>query len=88
MHVQTKIKKWGNSLALRLSGPMVLLPHFKENMLVDVRVTESGLEIKPVVLKKQKKLPFSEADLLEGLTAKHAHADTLVIPTKKELGKE
>lgn len=85
MNVQAKIKKWGNSLALRLSGPMVTLPHFKENMLVDVHITEEGIEIKPASAHK-KRLPFSENDLLEGLTAKRGHADELVTPTKKELG--
>ena len=86
MRVQAKIKKWGNSLALRLSGPMVAVPHFKENMLVDVNVTEAGIEIKPFISKKKGLLPFSEADLLEGLTAKRAHADELIDVTPKELG--
>lgn len=41
MRVQTKIKKWGNSLALRLSGPM------------NVHVTEEGLAVKLAVSKKK-----------------------------------
>lgn len=63
MNVQTKIKEWGNSLALRLSGLLVALPHFEENMLVNVHNTEEGIDIKPVVAKRKNLLPFSEADL-------------------------
>ena len=86
MRVQAKIKKWGNSLALRLSGPMSAIPHFKANMLVNVEVTEEGIEVHPVVKHKRGKLPFKEADLLKGLTPKKAHADELVYLTDKELG--
>jgi len=65
---------------------MVFLPHLKENMVVNVHITSLGLEIRPVVAKKRKKLPYGEAELLKGLTAKRAHADELIAPSKKELG--
>ena len=55
-------------------------------MLVDVHITEEGIEIKPVVKKRKRKLPFKESDLLEGLTSEKAHADELINPTDKELG--
>ena len=86
MNVQAKIKKWGNSLALRLSGPMVALPHFEENMLVNVHITDEGIEVKPIKSAQKRALPFSEEDLLEGITAKRAHADELIKLTKRELG--
>ena len=58
MNVQAKIKKWGNSLALRLSGPMAALPRFKEDMLVNVHITEEGIAVKPVVSKRKKDCPL------------------------------
>lgn len=84
MNLQTTIKKWGNSLALRLSGPMSSLPYLKENAVVMVHATDEGFEVKPA--KNNKRLPFSESELLEGLTAKRAHADEVVQLSKKELG--
>ena len=86
MRIQTKIQKWGNSLALRLAGPMKTIPHFTENMLVEVNISENGLHIQPVTKHKQGKLPFSEKQLLSGLNEKTAHADKIAIPTRKELG--
>ena len=86
MHIQTKIKKWGNSLALRLSGPMITIPHFTRDMLVDVQITENGIKIKKARPQKKHPLPFSEADLLNGLTPQKAHADEIITLIKKELG--
>ncbi len=86
MNIQARIKKWGNSLALRLSGPMCTIPHFTADMLVNVNVSEKGIEIRPAVKRRKGKLPFTEADLLDGLTAKKAHADELVNISDKELG--
>ena len=86
MNVQAKIKKWGNSLALRLSGPMVSIPHFKENMDVDVNITEEGILIKPAINKSKKNLPFSEENLIDGLTPRRAHADEIISLSTKELG--
>lgn len=77
MKVHTTIQKWGNSLAIRITGPLKTIPHFTANMPVEVEVTERGLTIHPITQKK-KLLLFEEAQLLEGLTAKKAHADELV----------
>ena len=84
MRVQAKIQKWGNSLGIRLSGPLKVIPQFKEDMLVDVEVTEAGISIRPSVKMKRKKLPFSEDVLLDGLTVKSSHADELAFITDKE----
>lgn len=82
--MRTTIKKWGNSLALRLSGPMASIPHFEEDMLVDVEISEDGIQVRPA--KKEIKLPFKESDLLKGLSPKSAHADEIAHLTSKELG--
>ena len=86
MHVQSKLSKWGNSLGLRITGLLKTIPHFTENMLVDIEINEKGLFIKPSPLNRRKKLLFSEAELLQGLTKKTAHADELAIISNKELG--
>jgi antitoxin MazE len=77
MKIQTTIQKWGNSLAVRITGPLKTIPHFTANMPVEIDVNEKGLTICPAVLKKRRML-FKEAQLLEGLTAHKAHADEVV----------
>ncbi len=84
MRVQAKIQKWGNSLGLRLSGPLKTVPHFEEDMLVEIEATEQGLTIRPLK-KKRKRLPFSEANLLKGLNEDSSHADELASLTNREL---
>ena len=86
MRVESEIKKWGNSLALRITGVMADLPNFTEGDKVLIDVSEEGLLIKPANPSQLIKLPFSEAELLEGLTVYHAHADELALPIQKELG--
>ena len=49
MKVETEIKKWGNSLALRLTGVMAEMPGFKEGAKVIVDVSTDGFEVKPVL---------------------------------------
>lgn len=77
MKVTAKIQKWGNSLGLRISGAMKTIPHFKENMTVMVEVTEKGIYIFPLLKKQRKILPFTEEELLLGITPYLAHADEL-----------
>lgn len=85
MKVQTHIQKWGNSLALRLTGAIKTIPHFKENMLVEVEINEKGIQVFPIK-SKQKKLPFTEKQLLKGLTPITAHADEISNITDVERG--
>lgn len=85
MKIQAKIQKWGNGLALRVSGPMRDIPHFTAGSEVDVEVMPEGLVIKKSALRLLKKLPFSEADLLEGMTPQKAHADELAVTLSSEV---
>ncbi len=78
MKIQTTIQKWGNSLAIRITGPLKTIPHFSANMPVEVEVNKSGLKIHPLANNKKKLLLFKEIQLLKGLTAKKAHADEIV----------
>jgi antitoxin MazE len=86
MHIESEIKKWGNSLALRITGAMADRHHFEEGCKVLVDVTDEGLLIKPAKRNSGIKMPFSEDDLLDGLSAHQAHADELAEPFQDELG--
>ena len=79
MKIKAKIQKWGNSLGLRITGAMKTIPKFEENMNVIVEVSEKGLYVypKPNKLTAKDILPFTEAELLEGLTPYLAHADEI-----------
>lgn len=77
MKIQTTIQRWGNSLAIRITGPLRTIPHFTANMPIEIEVNEQGLMIHPILSKKRKLLVFNEAQLLKGLTAKKAHADEI-----------
>tara|TARA_R110002126_G_scaffold110918_2_gene248516 strand:+ start:47692 stop:48144 length:453 start_codon:yes stop_codon:yes gene_type:complete len=86
MKVEAKIQKWGNGLALRVSGVLRDIPHFKEGMLVEIDVNEEGFVLKKRNLQKNTRFPFNEDQLLEGLTPELAHADLLATPSAKEVG--
>ena len=47
MRVQVKIQKWGNSLALRLAGLIKSIPKFRANMVVDVDISDQGIDVRP-----------------------------------------
>jgi antitoxin MazE len=85
MKVHAKIQKWGNGLALRISGAMRTLPHLQEGMSVDVVINEDGFTVKKSFVAPLKKLPFTEKELLEGLSAHKAHADLLALPLPNEM---
>ncbi len=55
MHIEAEIKKWGNSLALRITGAMAEIPHLKAGTKVDIEVKKEALIIKPVRVKKNPK---------------------------------
>lgn len=85
MKIQTEIKKWGNSLGLRVTGTMKDIPEFKEGTKVDVTVTKMGLNIVKAEKPKGVKLPFSEKQLLKDMTPLTAHADIIATPFGNEL---
>jgi antitoxin MazE len=87
MHVESEIKKWGNSLALRITGAMADVPHLMVGTKVDVEVTEEALIIKPITHRKVRlRLPYTEDELLATLTPELAHADELANPSGLEFG--
>ena len=87
MRVQTEIKKWGNSLALRVTGIMAEVPQFEAGTKVTVDVSSEGLVVKPAVGRLGTlRFPYSESVLLAGITPDKAHADVLADPTRFEVG--
>ncbi len=87
MKIETEIKKWGNSLALRVTGIMAELPKFTAGTKVVVEVTEEGIVVKRAAKQKGKlRLPFTESELLADMTPKKAHADELAEPVGTEFG--
>lgn len=85
MKMQATIQKWGNSLALRLTGPIRTIPKFEVNMVVDVDVEKDSIKVQPAA-PFVKKFPFKEKDLLKDLDANTAHAEILAKPNTKEMG--
>jgi antitoxin MazE len=85
MIVHTKIQKWGNGLALRVSGGMRDIPHFEAGTKVEVEIFEEGFSVKKSLPKKEGLFPYNESELLDSLTPKTAHADLLTNPVSSEI---
>lgn len=85
--MQTEIKRWGNSAAVRL--PSKILAQANLDVSSPIRIgVKSGkivIEAEPQTVRKVN-LPFSEADLLRGLDSHRAHADELAEPSSSEVG--
>ncbi|MCT8341355.1 transcriptional regulator [Photorhabdus kleinii] len=80
MRTQAVLQKWGNSIALRLSGNLKKIPNFEAGDIVNINISEEGLIIQKAVKKR-----LTESDLLNDLSAYTAHADELAAPNHKEL---
>ena len=72
-------------MALRIGGIVREIPRLQEGTEVDIEVTDEGFIVKKAA-KKRIFFPFTESQLLEGLTSQTAQADLLAIPTAKEVG--
>jgi antitoxin MazE len=68
--MQTRVQKWGNSLALRIPSAMAADLGLTEKSTVDLRLVTDRLEIIPLEEK-----PLSLADLLEGVTTENLHGE-------------
>jgi len=84
---EATIQPWGNSLGLRITHPMSEMAHLKRGAEVWVEVSEEGLVVRPKEKVWRKvRFPYSEADLLMGMTPEKVHADELAVLTAKEIG--
>ena len=78
--MQTKIQKWGNSLAVRIPKAFVREAHVAYGTPVDLSVDDGKIVIDPHVQPE-----YSLADLLKGITKKNIHAE---VETGDVVGRE
>ena len=78
--MQTKIKKWGNSLALRIPKLLALDANLKLNKMVDLSIEKNSIIITPIGEKE-----YSLEKLLKGVTKNNLHGE---FDTGEPVGKE
>mgnify|MGYP001825381341 CR=1 FL=1 len=86
--MHSKIKKWGNSAAIRLPGKILAEARLEVNKPVSMIVKGRKVIIEAVQEARAMRLtlPFKEADLIRGLSPETAHAELLSEPLDEELG--
>ena len=77
--MQTRIQKWGNSLAIRIPKPFALEVGLEQNSLVAVSISEGKLVLEPV------KPVYSLEELLAQVTQDNLHQE---IETGSAVGSE
>jgi len=80
------VQPWGNSLGLRITRPMSELSNIRRGDTVSVEITDSGMVITRQATLDQPKLPYTEAQLIAGMTPYLAHADELPTLLAHEVG--
>jgi len=84
--MQSEIKQWGNSAAIRLSRSILVQAGLDIASPVEIEVKEGRIMIQAVSKPAPALvLPYSEAELLQGLTPHTAHADEVANPSASEL---
>ncbi|NCO24189.1 MAG: AbrB/MazE/SpoVT family DNA-binding domain-containing protein [Candidatus Infernicultor aquiphilus] len=78
--MQTKIKKWGNSLALRIPKLLASDANLKLNKWVNLSIDKESIIITPISEKE-----YSLEKLLEGVTKSNLHGE---FDTGAPVGKE
>lgn len=85
MKVHAKIQKWGNGLALRVSGVMRDIPHFQEGTDVEIDVTATGFSVIKSIQNENSIFPFSESQLINGLNDGQNRGDLLATMLPREI---
>lgn len=79
--MDTVIRKWGNSLAVRLPMSVINQARFKPEQKVSITTEEGRIIIEPL-----QTVAYSLEELVSGITAKNAHAEaSFGAPVGKEL---
>jgi len=78
--MQTTIKKWGNSLALRIPKLLASDANLKINKTVDISIDKGSIIITPISEKE-----YSLEELLKGISKNNLHGE---IGTGAPVGKE
>ena len=68
--MQTRIQKWGNSLALRIPRSFALEAHLQQDSLVDIALVDGKLVVTPVTEAAQ-----TLEQLLAGITEDNLHGE-------------
>src|SRR5947209_7315992 len=71
IHMETPIRKWGNSLALRIPKSVAAEAGLDDGSTVDVRVERGAVVARPVETTKKVSLHY----LLKKVTKKNVHAE-------------
>jgi len=80
-NMQTKIKKWGNSLALRIPKSFALNANLRQDELVDISIDKEKIIITPIGEKE-----YSLDELLEGVSEDNLHGEfDTGVPVGKEI---
>ena len=82
--MRTTIRKIGNSLGSIIPAPVAREFALEAGSEIEISMKDGRIIIEPILEKKR--LPFSEENLLKGLTAHTAHADELAELSAKEWG--
>jgi antitoxin MazE len=78
--MKLKIKKWGNSLALRIPKALAIEANVESGSTVDLSLSNGELKIKPVEDQE-----YTLEELLSGITADNIHNEVSTgIPQGKE----
>ena len=78
--MQTQIKKWGNSLALRIPKSFALNANLRQDELVDLTIDEERIVITPIGQKE-----YSLEELLDRVNESNLHGE---FDTGAPVGKE
>ena len=78
--MQTKVKKWGNSLALRIPKLFASDANLKLNEMVDISIDQGSIIITPISEKE-----YSLEKLLKGVNKTNLHGE---FDTGASVGKE
>ncbi len=68
--VQTRVQKWGNSLALRIPKPLAVAARISEGSLVHIAVDGDKLSVTAIAPRK-----YTLEGLLAGVTAENVHSE-------------
>lgn len=76
--MQTVINKWGNSAAVRIPSRVLSEVGLSLSSAVTITAQDGRIIIEPADVEYSKlRLPYSEAQILEGLTSYDIHAEEL-----------
>jgi antitoxin MazE len=74
MNMEAILRKWGNSIGLRIPAGLMAELNLSENSTVDLRVEDGKLIMAP--RQQRRKWKYSLDDLLAGVTEENIHPET------------